>query len=104
MSSSGGSAPGEFAHGKVDPHEAGKKGGLASGGGTSGGSDTSTTSSAGGGSGNTGGSQKGEFAHGKVDPSEAGQKDFIPQNIMKPDSHIFWRLKESHAFNKRKDD
>ncbi|OCT54429.1 hypothetical protein CLCR_00994 [Cladophialophora carrionii] len=74
MSSSGGSAPGEFAHGKVDPHEAGKKGGLASGGGTSGGSDSNTSSSGGGGSGNTGGSQKGEFAHGKVDPSEAGKK------------------------------
>lgn len=50
----------EFAHGKVDPHEAGAQGGKASGG--SGGGD----SSSGGGS--------GEFAGGKVDPVEAGRK------------------------------
>lgn len=78
MSSSGGSAPGEFAHGKVDPSEAGKKGGLASGGGTGGGSSDSGSTGgrggSGGSSGNSGGSSKGEFAHGKVDPSEAGKK------------------------------
>ncbi|KAK5562035.1 hypothetical protein LTR43_012370, partial [Exophiala xenobiotica] len=64
MSSSGGSAPGEFAHGKVDPSEAGKKGGLSSGGGTN--TDSSSTGGTSGdssGSGNSGGSQKGEFAH-----------------------------------------
>ncbi|KAI1615156.1 hypothetical protein EDD37DRAFT_649843 [Exophiala viscosa] len=73
MSSSGGSAPGEFAHGKVDPSEAGKKGGLASGGGTS---DSGSSGQSTGSSGNSGsgGSGKGEFAHGKVDPSEAGKK------------------------------
>ncbi|KAF2621132.1 hypothetical protein BU25DRAFT_416343 [Macroventuria anomochaeta] len=56
---------GEFAQGKVDPHEAGKQGGHASGG--SGDSDFT-------GSSNSGGSAKGQFAHGKVDPIEAGQK------------------------------
>jgi len=60
----------EFAGGKVDPHEAGRKGGKSSGG--SGDYDES-------GSGSTGstdnrGSAKGEFAHGKVDPHEAGKK------------------------------
>ncbi|ETS85152.1 hypothetical protein PFICI_03177 [Pestalotiopsis fici W106-1] len=55
---------GEFAHGKVDPHQAGKKGGHTSGG-SSGGLESS------GGSGGSGG---GEFAHGKVDPHEAGKK------------------------------
>ncbi|KAL5119406.1 hypothetical protein ACEQ8H_002675 [Pleosporales sp. CAS-2024a] len=54
---------GEFAQGKVDPHEAGKLGGQTSG---SGSDDTS--------SGNSGGSAKGQFAHGKVDPVEAGRK------------------------------
>ncbi|KAL3422051.1 hypothetical protein PVAG01_06207 [Phlyctema vagabunda] len=56
---------GEFAQGKVDPQEAGAKGGA-----TSGESGESNTSS----SGNSGGSAKGEFAHGKVDPHEAGAK------------------------------
>ncbi|KAH7071875.1 hypothetical protein FB567DRAFT_593635 [Paraphoma chrysanthemicola] len=56
---------GEFAQGKVDPHEAGKQGGATSG---SGSSDDS------GSSGNSGGSAKGQFAHGKVDPVEAGKK------------------------------
>lgn len=54
---------GEFAHGKVDPVEAGKEGGNSSGG-----SDDS------GSSGSTGGSGKGQFAGGKVDPVEAGKK------------------------------
>ncbi|KAH7041619.1 uncharacterized protein B0I36DRAFT_313120 [Microdochium trichocladiopsis] len=58
---------GEFAHGKVDPHEAGKEGGRTSGVGSS---DDSGNS----GSGNSGGSAKGQFAHGKVDPHEAGKK------------------------------
>ncbi|KAF1916461.1 hypothetical protein BDU57DRAFT_449250 [Ampelomyces quisqualis] len=53
---------GEFAQGKVDPHEAGKQGGQTSGSG----SDES--------SGNSSGSAKGQFAHGKVDPVEAGKK------------------------------
>lgn len=66
MSSSGGSAPGEFAHGKVDPSEAGKKGGQATSGSGNTNSNESGTS--------TSGSNKGEFAHGKVDPSEAGKK------------------------------
>ncbi|KAJ4314244.1 hypothetical protein N0V94_006552 [Neodidymelliopsis sp. IMI 364377] len=56
---------GEFAQGKVDPHEAGKQGGHTSG--SSG--DVEST-----GSGNSGGSAKGQFAHGKVDPVEAGKK------------------------------
>ncbi|KAL1791756.1 hypothetical protein ACET3X_009507 [Alternaria dauci] len=56
---------GEFAQGKVDPHEAGKQGGATSG---SGSTDSSTGSSG------SGGSAKGEFAHGKVDPVEAGKK------------------------------
>ncbi|KAL1301930.1 hypothetical protein AAFC00_002391 [Neodothiora populina] len=49
---------GEFAHGKVDPHEAGAQGGNSSGG-----SDSSSSSGG-----------KGEFAGGKVDPVEAGKK------------------------------
>jgi general stress protein YciG len=73
---------GEFAQGKIDPHEAGKQGGNTSG---------SRSASDGSSSGNTGGSGKGgmyrcdsrirtvlishvEFAHGKVDPVEAGRK------------------------------
>ena len=52
---------GEFAHGKVDPVEAGKKGGEV--GGSAGGEATS------GGSGG-----QGQFAGGKVDPVEAGKK------------------------------
>ncbi|OAK94243.1 hypothetical protein IQ06DRAFT_363671 [Phaeosphaeriaceae sp. SRC1lsM3a] len=56
---------GEFAQGKVDPHEAGKQGGHTSGSGSTG-SD--------GGSSGSGGSAKGQFAHGKVDPVEAGKK------------------------------
>ncbi|KIW04567.1 uncharacterized protein PV09_04319 [Verruconis gallopava] len=50
---------GQFAQGKVDPHEAGRQGGHASGG-------SSHESS--------GGSESGQFAHGKVDPHEAGKK------------------------------
>jgi len=53
----------EFAQGKVDPVDAGKKGGNTQGDGSasSGGSD--------------GGSDgKGQFAGGKVDPVEAGKK------------------------------
>ena len=49
----------EFAHGKVDPHDAGKKGGEI--GGQASGE-------------NSGGSSSGEFAHGQVDPVEAGRK------------------------------
>jgi len=45
----------DFAHGKVDPVEAGRLGGLAA---------ASTQ---------TGGNSGGEFAHGKVDPVEAGR-------------------------------
>ncbi|KXS97104.1 hypothetical protein AC579_1317 [Pseudocercospora musae] len=52
---------GEFAGGKVDPVEAGKKGGNSSGGS----SDDSGDSGSGG---------KGQFAGGKVDPVEAGKK------------------------------
>ncbi|KAF2209297.1 hypothetical protein CERZMDRAFT_100501 [Cercospora zeae-maydis SCOH1-5] len=52
---------GEFAQGKVDPVEAGKKGGNTSGSGSSG--DDGGDSSG-----------KGEFAGGKVDPVEAGRK------------------------------
>ena len=55
---------GEFAHGKVDPVEAGSQGGQT--GGQSGGETTSDT-------GSTGGST-GKFAGGKVDPVEAGKK------------------------------
>jgi len=55
---------GEFAHGKVDPHEAGKQGGQTGG---------STTESNTSGSNNSG-SNSGSFAHGKVDPREAGKK------------------------------
>lgn len=51
----------EFAAGKVDPVEAGKKGGHTSGGGEGGSSE-----------GGEGG--KGQFAGGKVDPVEAGKK------------------------------
>lgn len=53
----------EFAGGKVDPHEAGKKGGETGGqaGGASSGDDS-------------GSSGKGQFAGGKVDPVEAGRK------------------------------
>jgi general stress protein YciG len=51
----------EFAQGKVDPVEAGKKGGN-----TSGGSADSDESGESGG--------KGQFAGGKVDPVEAGKK------------------------------
>ena len=77
---------GQFAQGKVDPHEAGKAGGQTSGTGVN---DDYEGSS----SGNSGGSGKGgmcffslkqwhcviltgdvEFAHGKVDPHEAGKK------------------------------
>ncbi|TID17864.1 hypothetical protein E2P81_ATG10836 [Venturia nashicola] len=54
---------GEFAQGKVDPHEAGKQGGATTGTGSAGYSETSN-----------GGSAKGQFAHGKVDPVEAGKK------------------------------
>ncbi|KAK7415231.1 hypothetical protein QQZ08_012405 [Neonectria magnoliae] len=54
---------GEFAHGKVDPVEAGHEGGKTSG---TTGSDATD--------GNSGGSAKGQFAHGKVDPHEAGRK------------------------------
>ena len=50
----------EFAGGKVDPVEAGKKGGAT--GGSSEGTDHS------------GSSGKGQFAGGKVDPVEAGRK------------------------------
>ncbi|THV46094.1 hypothetical protein BGAL_0417g00050 [Botrytis galanthina] len=49
---------GEFAHGQVDPVEAGAKGGSTSDGSTE---SPSTTGSS-------------EFAHGKVDPVEAGKK------------------------------
>ncbi|KAM0720839.1 hypothetical protein Q7P37_003124 [Cladosporium fusiforme] len=55
---------GEFAQGKVDPVEAGKKGGNTEGT-SSGGSESS-------GSGGSGGN--GQFAGGKVDPVEAGRK------------------------------
>ncbi|KAI5370429.1 hypothetical protein Slin15195_G013040 [Septoria linicola] len=51
---------GEFAQGKVDPVEAGKKGGN-----TSGGDGGDSEESSGG---------KGQFAGGKVDPVEAGKK------------------------------
>ncbi|KAH8708351.1 hypothetical protein GQ44DRAFT_691136 [Phaeosphaeriaceae sp. PMI808] len=54
---------GEFAQGKVDPHEAGKQGGNTSG--TSANSSDNSSS---------GGSAKGQFAHGKVDPIEAGRE------------------------------
>ena len=57
----------EFAHGKVDPTEAGKKGGEIGG-------QTSGDSSGGSSGGNSGGSSSGQFAHGKVDPVEAGKK------------------------------
>ncbi|KAG9671928.1 hypothetical protein KCU99_g7393, partial [Aureobasidium melanogenum] len=53
---------GEFAQGKVDPHQAGQAGGQA------GGSSESTGSSGGSSGGN------GQFAGGKVDPAEAGRK------------------------------
>jgi len=59
---------GEFAYGKVDPHEAGKLGGQSSGG-----NGSSPESEASSGTSNQG-SAKGEFAHGKVDPVEAGRK------------------------------
>ncbi|PBP25678.1 hypothetical protein BUE80_DR003414 [Diplocarpon rosae] len=54
---------GQFAQGKVDPHEAGAQGGKASGG--SGNSSSESTGSSG---------EKGQFAGGKVDPVEAGRK------------------------------
>lgn len=54
---------GEFAHGQVDPVEAGKEGGQTSGSG----GDTNSGSD-----GSMGG--KGQFAGGKVDPVEAGRK------------------------------
>ncbi|KAG9664086.1 hypothetical protein KCU64_g914, partial [Aureobasidium melanogenum] len=54
---------GEFAQGKVDPHEAGKQGGHSSGG------SSEFTGSSGGSSGGNG-----QFAGGKVDPVEAGRK------------------------------
>ncbi|GAB7329098.1 hypothetical protein MBLNU13_g00932t1 [Cladosporium sp. NU13] len=54
---------GEFAGGKVDPHEAGKKGGET--GGEAGGASSGD---------NSGSSGKGQFAGGKVDPVEAGRK------------------------------
>lgn len=53
---------GEFAQGKVDPVEAGKKGGNTSGSGSS--EDSADSGSSG----------KGQFAGGKVDPVEAGRK------------------------------
>ncbi|KAK0930163.1 hypothetical protein LTR57_001331 [Friedmanniomyces endolithicus] len=53
---------GEFAGGKVDPHEAGAKGGQSSGGGLESGGSSDDTGS------------KGQFAGGKVDPVEAGKK------------------------------
>ncbi|KAH7024385.1 uncharacterized protein B0I36DRAFT_352626 [Microdochium trichocladiopsis] len=65
---------GEFAYGKVDPHEAGEKGGKLSGIGSSDDNNTSGRSGNSGSSGRSGGSQKGQFAHGKVDPHEAGRK------------------------------
>ncbi|KAA8565770.1 hypothetical protein MFRU_006g03130 [Monilinia fructicola] len=49
---------GQFAHGKVDPVEAGAKSGHSDG-------TTESTSNSGSGGG---------FAHGKVDPVEAGKK------------------------------
>ncbi|KAK0950399.1 hypothetical protein LTR91_025697 [Friedmanniomyces endolithicus] len=52
----------EFAGGKVDPHEAGAKGGQSSGGGLESGGSSDDTGS------------KGQFAGGKVDPVEAGKK------------------------------
>ncbi|QIW98499.1 hypothetical protein AMS68_004017 [Peltaster fructicola] len=52
---------GEFAHGKVDPHEAGKQGGSVGG-------EQSSSSD------DSGSSGKGQFAGGKVDPVEAGKK------------------------------
>jgi hypothetical protein len=55
---------GEFAHGKVDPHEAGKQGGHTSGTGSSSYDDGDNSSSG----------NSGQFAHGKVDPHEAGKK------------------------------
>ncbi|KAF7550016.1 hypothetical protein G7Z17_g5992 [Cylindrodendrum hubeiense] len=66
---------GEFAHGKVDPTQAGHQGGKTSG--TSQNyheGDTSGNSHSNKGTGNGGSSAKGEFAHGKVDPHEAGRK------------------------------
>jgi hypothetical protein len=51
---------GEFAHGKVDPHEAGKKGGE--------------TGGSAGGHASSGNSGSGQFAGGKVDPVKAGRK------------------------------
>ncbi|KAJ4366805.1 hypothetical protein N0V83_007330 [Neocucurbitaria cava] len=56
---------GEFAQGKVDPHEAGQQGGATTGTGSD---DSSSTGNS------SGGSAKGQFAHGKVDPVEAGKK------------------------------
>lgn len=53
----------EFAAGKVDPVEAGQKGGHTSGG------DGDSN-----GGGNTSSGGKGQFAGGKVDPVEAGKK------------------------------
>ncbi|KAK0127952.1 hypothetical protein ONS96_007450 [Cadophora gregata f. sp. sojae] len=60
---------GQFAQGKVDPHEAGAQGGKASGGSANYDEDDDSTS---GNSGGKGG--KGQFAGGKVDPVEAGRK------------------------------
>jgi hypothetical protein len=76
---------GEFAHGKVDPVEAGKsrrwpivrsltktlmnetEGGLVAGGHDSAETQNNT---------NQGGSEPGEFAYGRVDPVEAGRSMF----------------------------
>ncbi|MCJ1483905.1 hypothetical protein MMC06_004073 [Schaereria dolodes] len=68
---------GEFAQGKVDPHEAGKAGGQTSGTGTgnSGGDNYKPTENDGLKQDGTPDSRvgTGEFAHGKVDPHEAGK-------------------------------
>ncbi|KAF2674810.1 hypothetical protein BT63DRAFT_474519 [Microthyrium microscopicum] len=53
---------GEFAHGKVDPVDAGAQGGKTSDGSGNSGSKSNQ------------GSGAGQFAHGKVDPVEAGKK------------------------------
>ena len=58
---------GQFAHGKVDASEAGKKGGETSGS-SAGGHAASGVSEA------KGGGEGGQFGAGKVDPVEAGKK------------------------------
>ncbi|KAH8647699.1 hypothetical protein BX600DRAFT_443051 [Xylariales sp. PMI_506] len=86
---------GEFAHGKVDPHKAGKQGGRAGAGSSyddnnmndnnnnrrgSGGNNNNNNRRGSGGNNNNNNNNnqnrnnKGEFAHGKVDPAEAGRK------------------------------